>query len=887
MSADLHRRAKEVFSAAADLPPERRAAHVGAACGDDTELREEVLALLATVETRTASLTGRVAESLLELDVSPDEGPRPVTVGPWLVLDELGRGGMGTVYRVRRADEAHEREAALKLIRTRHASSEVQLRFRVERRVLSALSHPNIASLLDAGSTDDGRPYIVMELVDGEAIDRWCDRRLLRLRDRIELFLRVCDAVRHAHQNLVVHRDVKPSNILVTKDGVPKLLDFGLAELLDAEATPASPEAGPNAAIRIMTPAYASPEHVRGEPTTTSSDVYSLGIVLFLLLTGRHPYGRDASSAFASLEAVLGGATFQPSATFGSAEREDAGTGPSRAARAAARSGTPRSLRRALRGDLDAIVRKALAREPAERYASAADLAADLKAHLRSFAVGARRPTPVYRASRFFRRHRLGVTAAILVAASVLAGVASTERQRRYAEKRYSEVRGLAKSLLFELHDAIRDLPGATSARGLLVRRALEYLDRLSAEARGDEALSRDLADAYLKVGDVQGNPFQANLGDTRGARRSYERAVRLLEPLAAPGAASEESRVLLAEALVRQCGLLSVLADPSAVDKGRRAVALWSDLSNRSPADDSKRLSHAAALRALAFALNAVGSAREALDVLEAHQRVVVPLQASRPADEPVLSEMGLVLQVRAYACEQLGRRDDAVASYERAIALLRPTPGQSGRSRGLDRILAYTLSDFGVLLMRVGRLEDSFAVHREALAIREHLAELDVLDADARRNVAVTLVNLGTSHHAAGHRDDALREYGAALRILEALAASDPGNRYLENVLATLYASLGDAHQAGRSAPDPAACAWFRRCLDRFDELDRHRAVPPFRVPIRNGAAEAWARCRAAGVAGPAPEARASPAVGENAARHPASREEHPFVEWFRPDR
>lgn len=889
MSAELHRRAKEVFCAAADLPADRRTAHVDAACGGDEELRQEVLALLASAAARTASLTGRVAASFLDLDTAPEEGPRPSIIGPWLVLDELGRGGMGTVYRVRRADGAHEREAALKLIRTRHASTEVQNRFRVERRVLSALSHPNIASLLDAGSTEQGSPYIVMELISGDPIDLWCDRHAAGLRNRVELFVKVCDAVRHAHQNLVVHRDLKPSNILVTADGVPKLLDFGLAELLD-DATGAPSGAPTDSPIRLMTPAYASPEHVRGEPTTTASDAYSLGIVLFVLLTGRHPYGRDAFSAFASLEAVLSGATTLPSATFGSAEArgDSERAGSSRSARAAARSGTPASLRRALRGDLDAIVRKALARDPAARYGSAADLAADLRAYLGDHPVGARPGTAAYRASRFVRRHRVGVAAALLVALTVVAGVLSTQRQRRYAERRYAEVRGLAKSLLFELHDAIRDLPGATNARGLVVRRALEYLDRLSVEAGGDEALSRDLADAYLKVGDVQGNPFQANLGDTRGARRSYERAIRLLEPLAAVPSAADESRALLAEALVRQSGLLSVLADPSAVDKGRRAVVLWTDLSARAPANDAKRLAHAAALRSLAFALNAAGRPREALDVLDTHQRVLAPLRATRPTDEPVLREMGLVLQVRAYASEQLGRSDDAVAAYQTAIGLLRPSPAPVSRSRGLERSLAYTLSDFGVLLMRIGRLDESFAAHREALSLRERLAAADVLDADARRNVAVTHINIGTSHHAAGRRDDALREYGEALRTFEALTAADPGNRYLENVLATLYASLGDAQQAGRTRRDPAACAWYRKALDWFDELDRHRAVPPYRVPIRRGASEAWAACRAAGVGDLVPEARLVPVPGGGPAeRRPASREENSFLEWVRPDR
>ena len=388
MTPELFRKSRELFDAALELPPGERDAFVREACGGDLALLKEVEALLEEPESST--LADGVRDAIRSLgDV--DAGAR---VGPWEIVREIGRGGMGTVHLARRADGAFDREVALKLVASGLESDRFLERFRRERQILASLTHPNIAMLLDGGTTDDGRPYFVLEYVDGWPIDEYCAKEGGSLQAKLRLFLLVCDAVQHAHLNRVVHRDLKPSNIFVTREGVPKLLDFGLARLL-------TPEAGTERTAtqwRALTPAYASPEQVRGEPVTTASDVYSLGIVLYALLTGRKPYRTATGEPAALLHAVLTEDPVPPGAAAPQAE-------------------IPR--------DLDAIVLKALRKEPGERYVRAGDLARDIARFLEGQRVQATSDTFGYAARRFLSRHRRemagGAVAAIAVTAIAFA----------------------------------------------------------------------------------------------------------------------------------------------------------------------------------------------------------------------------------------------------------------------------------------------------------------------------------------------------------------------------------------------------------------------------------------------------------------------------------
>ena len=455
---------------------------------------------------------GLAVQALEQQVGQPTQGRR---LGPYRLVREIGRGGMGIVYEAERDDAEFERRVAIKVLPAAWAAPALAERFRFERRVLAGLDHPNIARLLDAGTTDDGVPYFVMEYVDGKPIDVWCRERGLTVRQRVEMLLSVCGAVAHAHQHLVVHRDLKPANILITTDGVPKLLDFGIATLVsvDGGASAGLTRTGQSS----FTPEYASPEQVRGERVTTATDVYSLGVLAYRLLSGRLPYALHTSHGqpLPPMEAMRVICEVDPPAPGSVATAADATV---------------------LRGDLDTVVLKALRKNPRERYASVFALSADLAAWMDGQLVSATPATLGYRLRKFVARNRTGAVAAAAVVLALVGGGAATAWQARVArierdkaENRFRQVRQFSRSLLFEVHETLRGLPGATEPRRLLLDRAVQFLDGLAADAGDDDQLKLELAQGYRRLGQVQGSNVSENIGDTAGAIVSLERAVRLI----------------------------------------------------------------------------------------------------------------------------------------------------------------------------------------------------------------------------------------------------------------------------------------------------------------------------------------------------------------------
>ncbi len=569
MTPDLFQRAKGIYLDAIERREQDRGAFVVESCAGDAELRDEVEALLASEAHQ--DLEGVVVAEALRLGGNPAAapGPLPSRIGPYEILSELGHGGMGAVYLGVLRDAGLERRVALKVVRGELGSDFLRERFHTERRILSGLEHPNIARLYDGGTTPDGLPWFAMELVEGEHLLESADRRGLGRDDRIRLFLQVCDAVQFAHRHLVVHRDLKPGNILVSRDGTPKLLDFGLAKLLDVPS-----EERTATEHRLLTPEYASPEQVRGERITTATDVYSLGVVLFRLLTGALPYQTKTASSAELQRAVI--------------DQPPPNTGP------------------VLGADLDTVLRKALAKEPERRYATVQEFAEDLRRHLDGRAVLARGDSFAYRAGKFLRRHRYGAAAAAAVALSLAggAGVAFWQAARAraseaVAHRRFEEVRSLAKTILFELHDEIAPLPGSTKARATLVSTALRYLDALAADAGSDPALARDVAAGYARLGRVQGG-HNATLGDRGAALRSHNAAIRLLEPLASSPAAAAADRDALAGELHAVAGLLGP-QHADALPMHLRALALRQAIFDGDPESLAARGSLARSFSALA----------------------------------------------------------------------------------------------------------------------------------------------------------------------------------------------------------------------------------------------------------------------------------------------
>lgn len=439
MQAERWAQIEEIFQSALDRAAEQRAAFLESACGGDAVLRKEIESLLAAHEKSGFTAPDAVEDGFKVLEQRVGRLQEGNRIGPYQILREIGHGGMGSVYLAARADDAYQKLVAIKIIRRGLDTDDIIRRFRSEREILAGLEHPNITRLLDAGTTEDGLPYFVMEYIEGEAIDRYCDARKLNVTERLKLFQSVCSAVRYAHQNLVVHRDIKPGNVLVTKEGVPRLLDFGIAKVL----APGSARGERTLTmVRRLTPEYASPEQVRGEAITTASDVYSLGVLLYGLLTGHRPY-RQAMASAADVERAI--CEEQPKRPSAAVLQGDSGPETNEQIKpesvSRARDSTPEKLGRRLQGDLDNIVLMALRKEPQRRYASAEQLSEDIQRHLGNLPVIARPNTARYRAAKFVARHKAGVATAALLILTLSAGIAATAWQARVAAARGARAR--------------------------------------------------------------------------------------------------------------------------------------------------------------------------------------------------------------------------------------------------------------------------------------------------------------------------------------------------------------------------------------------------------------------------------------------------------------
>src|ERR1700730_13881264 len=497
MTPERWQQIDEMFHAALAVDCGQRFAFLDKECDGDNALRAKVAALLTSHQEMEGFIAGSVfadaAQILVEDEAQAMIGQR---IGLYKISREIGHGGMGTVYLATRDDDQYEKQVAIKVVKRGMDTDLVLDRFRNERQILASFDHPNIARLLDGGSTENGLPYFIMEYIEGQALDEYCDGRRLSTVARLELFRTVCSAVQYAHQHLVIHRDIKPSNILVTADGVPKLLDFGIAKLLHTEAN--QPSATTAMMLRVMTPEYASPEQVRGDQVTTVSDVYSLGVLLYELLSGHSPYHFKTLLPQEVAQVIRDSEPEKPSAVINRVEEVTTGGRKGRTLTpesvSETREGRPDKLRRRLAGDLDNIVLMAMRKDPRRRYSSVGQFAEDIRRHLEGLPVIARKDTFRYRSAKFVERNTVAVAAAAIIALIVIAGIVTTtweahvarnERARAEAsgaraERRFNEARRLANSLMFEIHDAIVDLPGSTLAPGLLGKRAPAYFYKLA-----------------------------------------------------------------------------------------------------------------------------------------------------------------------------------------------------------------------------------------------------------------------------------------------------------------------------------------------------------------------------------------------------------------------
>lgn len=715
-----------LFSSALKQPDGVRAQWL-AAQGADEATRREVQALLAVYDEDPGFLEAPIdaADAMQALEAREARANEGRRLGPYRLVGEIGRGGMGVVYEARRDDAAFERRVAVKLLPAAWAHSRLAQRFDAERRILAALDHPSIARLLDAGSSDEGIPYLVMDYVDGQPIDAWCRTRHLTLHRRVGLVVAVCGGVAHAHQQLVVHRDLKPANILVNEHGQPKLLDFGIATLISAEGT--------SAGLTVIgqhsfTPEYASPEQARGHRVTTASDVYSLGVVTYLLLAGRLPYSLTGLPPLEVLRTICDLDPPPPSSV------------------------APMSDAALLRGDLDAIVLKALRKDAGERYRSVFALEEDLQAWLDKRPVAARPATRRYRAMKFVGRHRAGVAAAAVALVAIIAGGVATAWQARIAalqrdraENRFRDVQRFSRSLLFEVHESLRGLPGATEPRRLLLERAVQLLDSLAADADNDDVLKLEVAEGYRRLGHVQGSAVSANLGDGAGATASFEKAARLGD---------------------------NVLAhQPASLAALNVATGAYDDLSS---------------------ALLALGRSAEADRAYERHLALITPLEQQAAASpEARASLASSLLNLGVY---RANRRDLAGARpfYERAVAAFESLPPER---RALDSNTSghsFALKRLGSVLLLAGDLEGGERRYRAALALDEQLVARHPGNARYQYDLTFALSDLAFAANSRGDVAAATALWTRVLGIREAALAADPKDQRTMQGVARTHSDL-----------------------------------------------------------------------------------------------
>jgi len=788
MDPERWQRVKQVLATALELDPTERQAYLNQTYAKDASLRDDVEPLVAASqnlgdEFLAASDLASVAASVLPIDETFWVGRR---VGPYKVVEQIGAGGMGEVYRAVRVDDQYRKEVALKFVRAGQYSQEIFARFKNERQILASLDHPNLAKLLDGGTTEDGMPYFVMELIEGEPITEYCDTHQLSVADRLKLFLQVCAAVHYAHQHLVIHRDIKPSNIMVS-GGVPKLLDFGTAKLLES----GQEMYGLDLTLtdfRILTPRYASPEQIKGEPITTASDVYSLGVVLYELMTGVSPYETANASAQEFAKVACEREPTKPS----TAVREESGQ-TSHSHRKMGPALPAEKLRRKLSGDLDNIVLMCLRKEPSRRYASVNDLQEDVRRHLDDLPVIARKDTVRYRATKFAARHKAGVAAATVILLVLIAGIVVTIHEARIAKRRFDDVRALANSLIFDVHDSVRDLPGSTPARKIIVDRALQYLNVLAQESAGDLGLQRELATAYERVGSVQGDYLENNLGDSEGALDSYKKALELRKQI---GARSKDwnDRLALAQTYREVAHQLWANGDPKgARDPLGQATAISEELNKEQP-------NNLQILGELAFDYEVSGRIGYPTDRL-ANQKVIADYRHALAIDEIAMKiQPDDVSTMHAYSTDLSGIGNmlesvnpaEALKDYEKSLEIdLRLTQLSTDirykRSVAIDYGAVASVSD------DMGDYAKAVENNMKDLAIYQDLVRVDSKNRLLQQGLAITYMNTGSSCARAGKIALALEYSNRGLAIMRTLVSSASENAFQQGIYAAMLVIHG----------------------------------------------------------------------------------------------
>lgn len=788
MDATRWEKTKDLFTLVLEQPAESRLSFLHQECRDDPAMLEEIESLLVAHD-ETEQLIERRDYGAASIFDTVGERSEGRSLGRYQLVRELGRGGMGTVFLAERSDGEFKQQVAVKVVRRMFADAELTRRFRRERQILASLNHPNIARLLDGGVSPEGEPYLVMEYVEGERIDHYCEKHGLATDQRLRLFLSVCVGISYAHRNLVVHRDIKPSNVLVTSDGTPKLLDFGIAKLLDEDHAGEQTETR----FRAFTPDYAAPEQIKGGPVTTASDVYSLGVLLQNLLSGGH-------------QCVSGqpGEPVHPDAGIWRGDTSELKTiAANLRTNQESKQESGSTVRRKFASEeLKNIIALARRDELTRRYGSVAELADDVQRYLDGLPVRAQRDSFTYRTGKFVRRHKLGVSAAVLVALSLIIGfgaalwqaqVARAERVR--AERRFADVRRLSNVLLTDIAPKIERLPGATDARQALVVESLNYLDSLAQEAGGDLVLQAELAAAYEKVGDLQGNPANPNLIDSEAALKSYQKARAIRLALLAHTPADLGQRLNLAENH-RVSGIIYGQIDDfhSEFINLENALRIYDRLHAENPASIQLELARARVNYNLG---RNRANYRNNSDSFVYLERAIIALENLRREDPEQKDLIKLLGDCRIQLSNALsweGKQPEAEAEAGRAIELMETAVARHPNDVDLRSGLWYAYWLTSSTYEEINN-QRSHEYALKALMIIEKSVQLDPVNIGAKQQLSKTYSTLGQTSTNTGKPTEALFYLEKASEVLRGIIEGRTKNTGLKTDLTTILMRLGEA--------------------------------------------------------------------------------------------
>ncbi len=790
MQAENWKKVKQVLNDVLELETSARKTYLSKF---DGEIVSEVESLLAFETESEDALHLSAVE--FSRDFFDEDAENPLIgqqLGNYKIIRELGFGGMGAVYLGTRADGKFEQRAALKILKREMNTSAFRRRFQQEREILASLEHPNIARLLDAGTTDDKIPFLAMEYVEGLPIDDYCNKHRLDLNARLDLFRKVCAAVSFAHRNLIVHRDLKPSNILVNDEGTPKLLDFGISKILSAELEQIN--SATVTKLGVMTPSYASPEQLQSKSVTTATDIYSLGVILYELLSGHRPFETKEANLREIYQAVLENEPPPPSALIADcglriADSESETIALPKYTKKQKIQTNPQFQipnPKSLIGDLDNIVLKALRKEPERRYSSAENLAEDIHRHQRGLPVTARPNTLSYRAEKYFKRNKAGVIGGFFIVLAIIAGLVTTlwqarvaQAERAKAEKRFKDVRQLANSYIFDVYPEIENLEGSLKAREKILTNALQYLDSLSNEAAGDLELQSELATAYEKIGDVQGAMTNSSLGNIQAGLDSYTKARKLREAVFAANPSNLEAKEKLANNYYTTARTLwNNSQTAEAEEMFEKGLKVRRELVAAQP--DSVEFQNRLAVLLIDYGAIPVfnSQADKALVLFDEALKIVENLRQKEPENADFKKTNTRLLRIMSNAKGAIGDYEGGIQGFQKAIEINKDLAKQFPADFRVQRSVWLTNSMLCELYINKSDAQKSVETCAPTIEFPKNALEKEPENGVVAFDLAISHFNLARAFRFAEKYPQTIEEAEKASAVMSKLSEKTPDN-------------------------------------------------------------------------------------------------------------